>query len=552
MRARLILPLVAGLLLSACAVVPTSGPIKPAPGLPAGASEPIVGVVARPPREGMDPGAIVAGFLDALAAPSGNYAVARQYLTPQRANSWRPDISTTVYEGPGSLEQDGTHSVRLIANAAGSLDENLRWRAAASGQLLNVDFGMVQVDHAWRISSVPDGLLLTGGDISRSYRGFPIYFGAPDRSVLVADGALVPVEATNTATLITSLLLRGPAGWLAPSVVTGFPRGTALALNSVPVVNGVAEIALTSQVLKATSVERTLIAAQLATTLAAVPGVYEVQITVDGQPLAIPGVGTTFRIDRYLSLLPDTHAPDTATFASPTGAKYYRLGKIRALSGAARAGIVSNPIMDAAHKLIAGLTKTGQIVVAHVDGSRPRVLPSSSGMSGVEFDRNDNLWALRSGALYSWDLRGQSINLAMPAGVRLERFALAPDGVRIAVSQLTAGTTTLQLGAIVRRADGFHLLGLHGVARTAVSPSDVSWSSSLMVAALVSAPSTSLLNINVISGENSVLPVVPTAIDVTASAQGPILFGTSNGNIYETSPAFVQLLTVGSQPSYAG
>lgn len=553
MRRRLLVALVGlTMVVSGCAVVPTSGPINPAPGLPAGAGEPVVGVIARPPRAGMSQGDIVAGFLDAMASPTNNYEIAREYLTPSRALSWDPQLRTVVYDGPGSTntDQDRNHIIHLTASRIGTIDSRRRWTAANPGDSVDVTFGLVQYQDSWRISSVPDGLLLTGGDLSRGYRGYPVYFSAPSGTVLVADGAVIPAESANTATILTQLLLDGPSDWLRGAVRSGFPSGTSLVLDSVPVINGVAQVSLTSRVLRATPAERTLLAAQLTATLAAVPGVLSVSITVAGQPLAIPDEGSVLSVTNWASMLPDTQTPISATFVGKKGPSVFTGGTVRPLKGAKAAGIVSNPIRNYSQTRIAGVRADDSGVIAFTSGADPKPLVGSGGVAGLQFDRAGRLWGVRGGMLYSWDSLGQTIPVIAASSVRIDRFALASDGVRIAVSRLVNGGTELAIGAVVRRSDGLHIQGLHLVSRNAMNPSDLAWIDSTHVVVLQQSPSPLIVNVSAISGENSAIISVPQALDITASARGGILVGTSNGTIWETGPTISQQVAVGTEPSY--
>ena len=540
------------LMLSGCAVVPTSGPVNQVPGLPAGAGEPVVGVIARPPRAGMSQGDIVSGFLDAMASPTDNYAIARQYLTPTRAASWDPTIRTMVYDGPGELDQVGSHAVRLTAASVGAIDVNRRWTAAQPDDQIDANFGLVSAGDSWRIASSPNGLLLTGGDLARGYRGYPVYFSAPSGQVLVADGAVIAAEAANTATILTKLLLAGPPLWLAGAVRTGFPTGTELAIDSVPVVNGVAQVSLTTRVLRATVAERTLLAAQLTSTLAAVPGVFSVVITTAGQPLPISGQGASLSVDQWTNLLPDAQTPTDATFVGKNGVSVFSAGTIKPLKGAKVAGIINSPIRNLGRTRIAGLRADNSAVIARPDGSGVKELDNSTGVSGLNFDHSGRVWAVRNGLLLSWDSLGKSIPVIEPEGLRVDRFALAPDGVRIALSRLVSGGTQLVVGAVLRRPDGLHVQGLHAVSRNASSPSDIAWSDETRVVVLSLSPSVSLVTVSAISGENSGIVSVPLALDVTASARGGILVGASNGTIWQTGTTLAQQIAVGREPSYGG
>src|SRR6478735_8004397 len=103
MKRRLVAAVLAVVMLGGCAAVPTKGTIRSgerqglAPDLGG------VGVEAKPPRANVDEMAIVSGFLEAMS-DSQAYDVARQYMTPEAAAAWKPELQTVVYDqSPESL-----------------------------------------------------------------------------------------------------------------------------------------------------------------------------------------------------------------------------------------------------------------------------------------------------------------------------------------------------------------------------------------------------------------------------------------------------------------
>lgn len=93
----------------------------------------------------------------------------------------------------------------------------------------------------------------------------------------------------------------------------GIPVGTALALGAVPVVDGVASVALTQEALAATDQQRRDLAAQLTWTLTGVPDVSAVQLLVNGEPYDVPG-GAPTAMDRAVW---QSQAPGSLPGAGP-------------------------------------------------------------------------------------------------------------------------------------------------------------------------------------------------------------------------------------------
>ena len=81
-----------------CAGIPTSGPVHEAGQLNGVGDEPFSRIVAQGPAEGATPNAILTGFLAASASFDDDHLVARSFLTPDAARSWRPGSRVQVYQ----------------------------------------------------------------------------------------------------------------------------------------------------------------------------------------------------------------------------------------------------------------------------------------------------------------------------------------------------------------------------------------------------------------------------------------------------------------------
>ena len=92
----------------------------------------------------------------------------------------------------------------------------------------------------------------------------------------------------SIASVLMRALLNGPSDWLAPAVTSAIPEGTALSVDAVTINDGIAEVALSDNVLNLNDGQRTLMAAQVLYTLQPT-GIQGVTFTVNQQPYAIPG-----------------------------------------------------------------------------------------------------------------------------------------------------------------------------------------------------------------------------------------------------------------------
>ena len=295
-------------LLGGCASVPTSGPIRQGPPLVADDQELIYRAIPQPPLPGMTPDEVVRGFLAASSSGSDAYGVARSFLTPKAAEGWNPLASVRVYDNSGIQTKLATNAVSVSGILDGTIGADGGYTVAGAGERLDVSYRLAKVGTEWRIDQLPPGLVLGRGDVDREFRTFNLYFFDPAFSVLVPDPITVPVVGSGLPTTLVRALLHGPTGWLAPAVRTAFPEGTALALDSVPVDQGIAQVELSSQVLGASDRTRVALSAQLVWTLGRLPNVTGVRITVNGQPLTVLGSGPVQETDMWQAYDADSDA----------------------------------------------------------------------------------------------------------------------------------------------------------------------------------------------------------------------------------------------------
>lgn len=297
----------ASFLLAACAGIPTSGPVQTGAALQ-GINDPgVIRVIARPPVPGASPSQIVQGFLSASASLN-DLSVAQQYLTPFARGSWNPS-GVTVIRGAIQVSEGDASTVVVSGPLDGVIDKTDHWQVSPQGEQFTANFGMTQIDGEWRIAALPDGVIISRTAADRSLRSFDVLFLDPSLSVLVPDPITVATTSAGLATTLVRRLLEGPSSWLAPAVTTAIPDGTRLALESVPIINGTAQVQLTEEVLSANSRARAALSAQIVRTLAPVPGVQSVAITVGGAPLAGVGLEPVASVSAFAEFGPDFVAP---------------------------------------------------------------------------------------------------------------------------------------------------------------------------------------------------------------------------------------------------
>ncbi|MBL1087099.1 GerMN domain-containing protein [Streptomyces actinomycinicus] len=228
-------------LLAGCASMPDNGDLRDVESTPR--QETGVRVFAMPPADGAGPGEIMQGFLEALTSDDPEYDTARKYLSPDAANAWRPERSTTVLVNGPSLETDcrpggreETNSVTcvLAGTKVATVDDQQAYQPAAGPYRKKLHLTKNPKSGQWRIDGLPDGVVMGKSDFQRNYTSVDKYYfasntavGAGGEPVTVADPVVVRSKVDAMTQMVRSLLT-GPTTWLEPVVRSSFPTGTAL------------------------------------------------------------------------------------------------------------------------------------------------------------------------------------------------------------------------------------------------------------------------------------------------------------------------------------
>ncbi|WP_082101353.1 LpqB family beta-propeller domain-containing protein [Demequina rhizosphaerae] len=459
----------AALALGACASIPTSGAVNEGTGEVEGA-EPFV-PFAEGPQIGDSVNAIVSGFIQATAAGfASDFSVAREYLTVPARADWDPLAQVTVYDS-GALTPDYDEAAGRVVYSVpvgAWIDDAGRMVEAESGTQTQLEFQVARdVGGEWRISGLEDGSLLAEATFNRVFLPVSLVFATADGSTVVPELRWLP--STNVATWAARELVAGPSPWLANAVTSGFPAGSALAVDSVVVTDGVAKVQLASES-AGTPAERALAEQQLRLTLTALPGVREVEVTVAGVPLVaepvdtlsrgpVPeGVAAVFIDDRLglwdgdeLSVVPDrvgalpAGAADLAT--SYTGERVaFRVGEDRIVVSDALAGGVDTlvPYDDAGRS-------RGEMEVTTVVEGADLVAPT--------FDRYGWLWTAESVdpesvTAVSEDGGVMALDARWLAGRTVQQIVPSRDGARVLVVSRSGAQTVVEVAEVVRSESG--------------------------------------------------------------------------------------------------
>jgi Lipoprotein LpqB beta-propeller domain/Sporulation and spore germination len=491
-----------------CVSVPTAGPIERVEGQQPPCN--CVNVQVKPPAPGAEPWAIVDGYLRATSNYQPNYSVAKQFLTKMAAEKWSPEGEVSIYQGSpaptaASLKPEAEHvDVKLEGRLVGSLAKDRTYKPL--DRALSVPFRVVKEKETgeWRIDDPRGGLWVDQFSFEFFYRPYELYF-VGNNSSLVPDLIYLPLlsNPANVASALVKALLNGASIWLKPAVSTAIPPNTTLNVDSVTIINGIAEVPLSESVLELQDSQRSLLAAQIVYTLRQVPGVKAVQIKVNQQPYRVPGSDPT-----NLTISVDAVSPNMRPVQSVTGDQLYAVS--RGLTGV-RSGAVAQvtttseppdvrplpgPLGQGTHSaetLAVSVTSSDVAVTANGGTTllRAPILSEEQTNTGKtntttnpsvllsrvtellrpQFSRYGEIWDIGTdgGRQWIWRFSADDKKIApnkieLPGrGEKVTAFKISPDGTRMAVVRSSAAGSTLWLGRIIRSdtkivVDGWRLL----------------------------------------------------------------------------------------------
>lgn len=556
----------AAALLSACAGIPSSGPVRQGAEVGSERNEPFIQLIAREPVAGLTEQQVLDGFLQASASFDNDHAVARDYLAPEVRHTWRPGVGVVVYDDSSGnralLDQQGS-VITLRATEVARISEQGEYAASPGGTVATAKFTLRKVGGEWRIASLPDGLFLTQLDVARAYRSFDLYFPDPTKTVLVPNPVLLPV-GSGVSTSLVHALLEGPSAWLAPAVATAFPVGTTL-VGSAPVRNNVVEVDLSSEAARAGSEDMKAMSAQLVWTLRQLSDVAAVQISVDGVPLNVPGASPAQPRDAWPSFDPDALRSSALGYFVRDGRVYsFGSGDPSAVPGPFGDGqvVVRSPAVSLEGDLLAGLDASGRLVVGRLaSGEKAAVLLTGTSLSAPSWDIFGNAWVVdrtKAGPVV-WTVRpGEKprrvTTVGLPPG-QILALSVARDGARAAVVIKGVDGGRLYVGRMERAENGITLAGLRPVESSYNDVLDVSWNTADRLVVLGVGPA-GITQPSIVDLSGVVLRDLGSVgknITSVAGAPGrPVLAATVNGKVFQYSDLNWTELGPGVDPAYPG
>lgn len=308
---RLLLVLAVALVLTGCVRMPTQGPVVRVDPMVTDPDDSGAYYDPRPPEPGADPTEVVLGFLEAMKATPVRTSVAASFLTERAQRAWRPEDATYTYSDHGPPTGSGDPEIQFVG--VQSYDTRGRWQRALQPQESTLEFPMALEGEEWRIDSAPDALVVPQSWFEEWFERASLHFVDPTRTLLVPEPVVVPSGDQMATALVRGLLAGSPRPRVSRSA---FPAGVRLALNSVPIEDGVADVVLEGTFDEMASDE---MLAQLAWTLRQVPRVTHFRLTVGDRPVTLADGEPVVSVQASQSWSPLGVGPERDLFALVEG-----------------------------------------------------------------------------------------------------------------------------------------------------------------------------------------------------------------------------------------
>jgi hypothetical protein len=477
-RARQALAIVAGVavsLLAGCAQIPHSGPV-----VAGGVGDPdpregVFQVIPEGPQTGAAPTELVRGFIRASAGFGDDLRVARSFLADQRKLTWRPDAQIEVFPSEKDLSITAktfrdTGEVTVTAPISIEVNGDGRYSIAKPGATVSRKFTLSKVDGQWRISGLDDGTMITKVDFDSTFQPFLVYFPDPGGSYLIPDvhwfaGARDQPGSPEIPTALVRVLLQGPPKWLQGAVTTGVPAGTSMALGAVVVSDEVADVDLSSQALKADSLQRRMLAGQLRATLDQLSTVGSVKITVRQVEFDTSGdekgPAATAEPNSQPWLQTDPQVGDQALVVDGKGRLAWLSGRsLETMDDVEGLRGVILPAVSFDRTTYAGLSADrGQLMMQTQGSDKAVQVTKGDRLAAPSFDPQGWVWTGprdNSGSLYA-ARTGKSVARVSAKwldGDHLVSLRISRDGARALIGAEVGGRGRVYVSGVVRDSEG--------------------------------------------------------------------------------------------------
>lgn len=437
--------------LTACAGLPTNGPVNAGQAITEGEADSDFVFIPDGPVRGATPQQIVEGFIAAGSGPRGNWETAKEFLADDLKSTWKPQSGVTVYRpGERRLTEAAEDEFVLTVTPVATVDDTGALSAVGDEGEIPLAFTLAeQSDGQWRITQAPDGIVLDLNRFRAVFGSYDLMYFDTTWTYLVPDERWFPKSYAGTS-IAQALVDGAPSPWLDGAVATSFTDGARLAQPSVPVRSGrVAEVSLEegARALDPTVLSR--MQTQLETSLLTA-GITGVDMVVGAQILpAVPAPARSTRVDTR----PLVRTADAFGFLSGT-----TIDEITGLSSAL-VGVDAVQIdVNADRTAAAVLTATGTVSEIRIDGTQ-LVVDDRRGLLAPSIDPFGYIWSVPLDAptevqAIAADGAVSEIAAAWPGAVRILSMRVSRDGTRVAAIVRDGDRDALWVAGILRDRDG--------------------------------------------------------------------------------------------------
>jgi hypothetical protein len=407
------------------------------------------------------PTEIVEGFIEAGIDAQNDYKVAREFLNPKASGIWKGTVRTLVYDARPSVisgEKPNTFTIQMEVisevDAAGILTEMPPHTTRA------VDVSLVQVDGQWRISKLPDGIMMEKNQFSHVFAPQTLYFYDVGYQYAVPDVRWF-LTRTGVAASMVEALLAGPAPYLENAVVSAFPEGSALVRSSVPIESQRATVDLTSATfIDSTELSRQQMEQQLELTLSGLGGVSSVLMSDEQSEIKLSAADPAFVAAEVNPAVPDTQ------IGIKDNALYFLKGQSPSLVGGINdiAGYQPRlPAMSPLGNRFAFLNSTRSKLVAIDEEGTSSVVATGTDLVRPSMDAFGWTWTVDNSA--STRILAVPEDIAVNGKVRpitaseftkakISSLRVSRDGTRALIVSTKNGESSVSISGILRDSDG--------------------------------------------------------------------------------------------------
>ena len=525
--------LAVALLMAGCANIPTTGGVSKLT-IDAKGGEPAPITLPDEPVKGATQQQILDGFIKAGRGPQLNYEVARDFLTNDFRTKWNPNAGVLISSSPIVSAPIGDNQLQIAVAVSAEVDATGRYTAYVESQSKPLQFGFQKDSKGqWRISSAPDGTVLTPNRFASIFHDYDLFFFDPTFQYLVPDKRWF-ADATQVASRIVKGLLAGPPDWLNGAVVSAFPAGTGLT-GAPEIDSGRATVDLTSQVSSESATGKRRMTQQLTQSLSSLASL-TASITVGGFPMTVADGPEP---DHLETVLPDPVGFQKGLFGTLVGAS------VRPLPGIGSAINKLAPVGAAVSHLgdqVAVLSGAGVSVVR--GDSAPVLLDSRPGLAVPSLDPEDFVWSVpagQPGAIITYDVAGKPHPVAFNLDGRVVSMAVSRDGTRLLMAVQTSSGPKLLVAGILRDKDLVPVsLGQPNYLPIGSAPLlGASWVASGRVVALTQDGSSTAVDTYDLGGQKGALGSLDAGVAVVGGNGNPgIRVLDSAGSVFSPSGSF--------------